>query len=432
MSPTSSAPRPASAIRSPRRLVAACLAVVGLSGGAAFGQDGAASADGPWAELLDAARGASGWAEFRARYESRRDDRFPNRAHVPTLRTAFGLETASFRGLVLGAELENTTVLGSDRYDDWLNGRTDRPLVLDPEGTTLNRVYADFADASGLRLRGGRIRYTLHDGRLVGRDPWRQNDQVFDGAVLQWPVLGALDLEYAFLGAVNRPSGDDAPNGRESMATHVLDLAFARGSAARVSAYLVDVDLDGDGGAPTTLGLRAQGRLELTLRGTATGRADLARQRGEDGAGRHIAASYLALELGYEHRFGRGWRGSLGVGFERLGGAGGPDEAPFLTPLASTNDFNGWLDRFALTPDSGLVDTSLRLGLSWRELELVAVRHDFEADRGGADLGREWDLELGWQPAPELALGVRVADFAGGAGDATSTALWLELRPFAP
>lgn len=397
---------------------------------------GDAGPSGPWSELLDSTRGATVWAEFRARYEGRRDDRFERRAHVPTLRTAFGLETAPFRGLVLGAELENTTVLGSDRYDDGINDRVDRPLVLDPEGTTLNRAYAAFEDASGVRLRGGRIRYQLHDGRLVGRDPWRQNDQVFDGAVLDVPLFDLIDVEYAFLGAVNRPAGDDAPSGRESMATHVLDLRASRGPAAVLSAYLVAADLDGgdvedDGSDRSTLGLRAEGRLRLTVGGAATYRADLARQRGEDRGGRDVTASYLGLELGYEHRFEGGWRASLALGLERLGGAGAPDEAPFATPLASTNDFNGWLDRFATTPDAGLVDRSLRLGLAWRDLTLAATLHDFEADRGDADLGREWDLGLGWAPRPELALGLRVIDFAGGAGDASSVVLWLDLRPFA-
>jgi|GEM_PF-649356 len=438
----------------PHRGAAAALVVLGLAGPLAA-QDGAAvagletrRATGPFAELLDGARGARAWLEFRARYEGLRDDRFPRRAHAPTLRTAFGLETAPVRGLVLGAELENTTVLGSARYDDGLNGQGDRPLVLDPEGTTLNRVYAAFEDASGARVRGGRIRYQLHDGRLVGRDPWRQNDQVYDGAVLALPALGLLELEYAFLGAVNRPGGDDAPTGRESMTTHVVDLRAALGPGAVLSAYLVDADLGaratgpgapppgatgptaaGIGGAPSTLGLRAEGRLELTAAGTATYRADLARQRGEDGLSRDLSASYLDLGLGYEHRFGGGWRGTLGFELERLGGARGPGEAPFLTPLASTNDFNGWLDRFAVTPDSGLIDRRLRLGLAWREVALEATLHDFEADRGGADLGREWDLALSWRPVPELTLGLRVADFEGGAGDASSAALWIDFRP---
>lgn len=391
-----------------------------------------ARASGPLAEFLDATRGAEVWLEIRARHENLRDAAFPERSSASTVRTAFGLRTAPFRGLSFGAELENTTVVGSERFFDGLNDFTDRPLVLDPEGTTLNRVFASFEDASGVNLEIGRLRYTLHDGRFLGPDPWRQNDQVFDGVVVRGSALELLDLEYAYFAAVNRPSGDDAPGGRSTMATHVFDVTHRRGDMLEASAFLVHIELDETGEpAPKTIGLRVGGELDLAPRHLAHYRAELARQRGDDGMGRDINASRAAFELGWEFVLGRAGRIDVRTGIERLGASSDASDAPFITPLASANDFNGWIDRFVLTPDDGLVDRYVGASYAWDDLELAATWHGFTADRGGADYGVEWNVGLAWSPIPEFELGAAVADYSarGFETDATRVAVWVSFTP---
>ncbi|QDU83901.1 hypothetical protein Pla163_10020 [Planctomycetes bacterium Pla163] len=418
--------------RIPRQLAAVASGLLASAVLAAPAPAQDARASGPLAEFLDATRGAEVWLEIRARHEDFRDAAFPERSRASTVRTAFGLRTASFRGLRFGAELENTTVVGSERFYDGLNDFTDRPLVLDPEGTTLNRVFASFEDASGVSLEVGRLRYTLHDGRFLGPDPWRQNDQVFDGAVLRGRALDLLDLEYAYFGAVNRPSGDDAPNGRSTMNTHVFDVTHRRGAALEASAFLVHIDLDETGEpAPKTLGVRVAGELDLAPRHLAHYRAELARQRGDDGTGRDINASRAALELGWEVVLGRAGRVTLRTGVERLGASSGAGDAPFITPLASANDFNGWIDRFVVTPDDGLVDRYVGASYTIDQVELTATWHDFAADRGGADYGSEWNVGLTWRPIPELELSGAVADYTarGFETDATSVAVWASFTP---
>ncbi|MEZ5978125.1 MAG: hypothetical protein R3F34_07910 [Planctomycetota bacterium] len=384
-----------------------------------------ATGPGLFDEVLDAARGARLSLTVRPRYENLATDGFPRRSEAATVRTAFGFETAPFRGLSVGAEVENVTVLGSESFDDGLNGATDRPLVPDPEGTTLNRVFARFVDDSGVALQAGRLAYQLDEGRLVGTNPWRQNDQVYDGLVVESPVLGVLDASYAYLRAVNRPFGDDAPNGRSYMATHVLDVGFAPTDELDVSLYFVQVDVDDDPAhASETLGGRVAGRTPLTLRNDLVWLGELATQSDTGPNPNEYTSSYARARIGLE-------RGAFGIyaQLERLGGGSPAAGDEFSTPLANLDDMNGLLAIFAATPPDGLVDRSIGARVELGRFTLTGAWHDFEAERGGAAYGSEWDVLLSYRAADELELAIQLADYDadGFASDSTDVAFWATL-----
>ena len=59
----------------------------------------------------------------------------------------------------------------------------------------------------------------------------------------------------------------------------------------------------------------------------------------------------------------------------------------FRTPLATLHKFQGWSDKFLVTPNAGLRDTYIGVkgkvqGIGWK-----LSWHDFGADEGGADFG---------------------------------------------
>src|SRR5690606_22959965 len=134
-----------------------------------------------------------------------------------------------------------------------------------------------------------------------------------------------------------------------------------------------------------TLGLRYTGQQAL---GAATlGWAlEYAKQRDYAGNPLRVDADYVLFEPSLA---AKGL--SFKLGFERLGGDG---SAAFQTPLATLHAFNGWADKFLVTPANGLDDryasVSGKFGSGRLDDKLgwTLAFHDYEADRGGADYGR--------------------------------------------
>ena len=119
------------------------------------------------------------------------------------------------------------------------------------------------------------------------------------------------------------------------------------------------------------------------------------------------------------------------IGWEHLGGDG---VSGFQTPLATLHAFNGWADKFLVTPANGLDDryasVSGKFGRGKFEGKLgwTVAFHDFNADRGGADYGREWDASLSF-PLPAGFSGlVKLADYRSDGFARDTRKLWLQVE----
>ncbi|MFP5465867.1 MAG: hypothetical protein ACLGHR_14025, partial [Gammaproteobacteria bacterium] len=119
------------------------------------------------------------------------------------------------------------------------------------------------------------------------------------------------------------------------------------------------------------------------------------------------------------------------LGWEQLGGNG---STAFQTPLATLHAFNGWADKFLVTPANGLDDryasVSGKFGSGKLEGKLgwTVAFHDFSADRGGADYGREWDASLAF-PLPAGFSGMlKLADYRSDGFARDTRKLWLQLE----
>jgi hypothetical protein len=414
--------------RLPTNAVQAFVVVCALFAPAVRAQEaGATSPPGLFDEIVDAARGGRFWIELRPRFEHVETDGFGRDADAWTLRSAIGLETARWRGLGLRAELESTTHLGPQRFFDGFEGPLDRPTVRDPENLELDQLAADFLDESGVSFQGGRLVYVLDDGRLVGDDPWRQDRQTFDGIVARGSVLGALDVEYAWLARVNRVLGDEAANESAAMATHVARIAHEIGAGSRVAAYFVDSDIDDDPSrSSATLGARLDLAADLAVWTSARLFADLARQRESAANPVEYDASYTKLGGALTYRMFE-----LSLGVESLGGGSAAPGDEFTTPLGSTSSFNGGAEVFVTGTPDGLVDRFVGLRFTRGAFDALLSWHDFTAERGGADLGTELDFEFTWQLHETLQLGLLLTDYRADtfAVDSRSAALWLSFAP---
>ena len=67
----------------------------------------------------------------------------------------------------------------------------------------------------------------------------------------------------------------------------------------------------------------------------------------------------------------------------------------FRTPLATLHAFQGWVDQFLSTPDSGIDDVYFTVKYKTASWNLSAVYHDFSSEAVGSDFGTELDISAG-------------------------------------
>lgn len=383
----------------------------------------AGSAPATWREALTTGRT---WIDARYRFELVDDKARPKDAYASTLRTRLGYETMPFHGWRGLLELENVTAIGNDLYDSTTNGETSRAVVADPEGTEVNQAYLRFDPRQDAELWLGRRRIQLDNDRFVGNVGWRQNEQTFDSLGLDWMPDQGPRVFYAYVGNANRVFGDDNPTGDARMHTHLLNVSrdFEGVGKAVLYWYYIDVDAPGalDGFSTSTVGGRLGGEqpldgFSLTYAGEYAHQVDVADNPGD------VSADYWLAELGAK-RSGTG----LTLGYEVLGGSSDAGDK-FTTPLATLHAFNGWADKFLVTPDGGLQDLYATLGGKLGDLGWALVYHDFQADSGGADYGTELDALLTHPVSDGVAAGLKLARYDADefAEDTTKLWFWLSL-----
>ncbi|MDP5070469.1 MAG: alginate export family protein [Congregibacter sp.] len=276
----------------------------------------------------------------------------------------------------------------------------------------------------------GRQRIVLDEGRFVGSKPWRQNEQTYDAARLQWKALPGLAIDASYVAQVSRGFG---PVDGSNPADWHGDSAFLRTSYKFSErhellgfAYRLDVDAQSDFNAARTVN-NSSDTVGLAYRGEFSGLKLLARvatQTASGGSELDYRAPYYVVEL--EAPLGDI---RLGAAYEVLGAGNG---VGFGTPLANGNRYQGWADKFLATPEDGLRDAWISLDGKLGPLALTARYHDFSAESSSVRFGTEVDLQAGWVINGWLTATAKVAVFESDAPglytDTTKAWLMLQLR----
>ena len=366
----------------------------------------------------------------RLRQESVDDDAFARDADALTLRLRAGLRLRWADGFSALVEGEGIAA-GGDRYNSGANGRVARPAIIDPEGVELNQAFVAWKGAkAGTTV--GRQRRQLDDQRWIGNSGWRQNEQTFDAVSADWRIAPSLTLRYAWLDRVHRVNGDEArdPLARErDLSTHLLNLGWTYGVQQLVGYAYLHHDRDVATASTATYGARWTGtRLHA---GSGLGwTLEAARQRDYADNPLSFSHAYWLIEPTYATH-GVTYR----VGWEHLGGNGAH---ALQAPLATLHAFNGWADKFTVTPPGGLEDRYLGVGgkfghgahagkTSW-----AVAWHDYRADRMPAGIdghyGSEWDASLGFPVHGPVTGLVKLADYRADAFARDTRKLWLQLE----
>lgn len=371
--------------------------------------------------------------DARLRYESVDQDGLPRDASAVTLRVRPGVEVRA-GDFALLAEAEVGGALG-ERYNSGLNQRTSYPLVADPETAELNRLQLQYRGIAKTVVTVGRQRITLDDHRFVGNVGWRQNEQTFDAARLEWTGPKGIKADLSYAWKVRTIWGSDGEGARPTAISG--DNVLANVSAATPIgtltgfAYLVDQDAAAVAGA--RLSSKSFGARLAGARPLRAARLDYAlsyaRQSDRGRNPNDYAADYLLADAGLTLS---GLR--IGAGYEQLGGDDGRPLTSFQTPLATLHKFQGWADKFLVTPPDGIRDhyASATYALARPfagagPLILQALFHRFTADRRSRRYGDEWNL-LASLKLDRFTLTGKYADYRS-AGFATDTRkAWLQVE----
>lgn len=346
-------------------------------------------------------------------------------ADALTFRARLGIVSDAWHGWQAGLEAEHVSSPWGDRYSQaGLNaGGAGRAVVSDPEGTELNQAYARYT-AGETRLTLGRQRLVLDQARFVGDVGWRQNAQTFDAVVLTGRPRQDVTLTAAYIGRVNRILGDRHPQGNWDSESYLANARWSGlpgGATATAYVYLLDF-ANAPIQASATYGLSLAGSSRLASGTTFAYRAEYARQTDYGASPLDYAADYAAVEAGPTFR-----QGGFALGGELLGADRG---GAFRTPLATLHAFNGWADVFTTTPAQGLRDFYLRANANLPAgLRFTVRHHRFEADRGGARYGREWNAQLTRAFGPALTVLLKGARFEPDAPALPRvTKVWLQVE----
>jgi Alginate export len=339
-------------------------------------------------------------ADARLRYEGVDQVGIARDAEAVTMRVRSGFELKKSDFAFL-AEAEATLAI-SENYNSGLNGRTAFGVVADPQNIELNRLQIQYTGLPKTVVTLGRQRINLDDQRFVGSVAWRQNEQTFDAARIEWSGIKNVKADVTYAWSNRTIWGIDGTGARQPAVDG--DNVFANLSYKHkfgmltAFAYLVDQDeaiVSGFRLSSQTFGARYAGAYPLSKAIKLIVLASYAKQSDYHRNPNDYSADYLAGELGIE---AKGFK-VLG-GYEKLGSDTGIALTSFQTPLATLHKFNGWADKFLTTPANGLQDIYGTVGytkpkaLGLDSIALTATYHDFKSDRLNQHYGDEINLQL--------------------------------------
>lgn len=352
-------------------------------------------------------------AEFRYRYEEVDQDGIDGSAYANTLRTRLRFSSAEWQGFSSVVEWDNVTMIGDDNYNDTRNKQASYPVVADPEGSGINQAYIKYTGFDNTAITAGRQRVNLDNQRFIGSVGWRQNEQTMDGGLVEFKGLDKLTATYGYFSNVYRIFGPhEEPKGGPLAELHsdiqLLNLKYTLNDMFAVTGYGYLLDLnDAQLTSSQTIGLRFTGKIPVIQDYKLGYSAEYADQSDYSENPVEYDADYALAELTFGNPV---WE--LQAGYELLGSDDG--KYAVQTPLATLHKFQGWADKFLVTPASGLEDTYAGATVNVKGYAFTAVGHTYEGDDGGDDYGTETDLQIAKTFAKNYTVTLKYADYQSG------------------
>lgn len=349
---------------------------------------------------------------LRYRFEYVDQENFEADAKASTLLTRLNYTTPTRSGWSGFVEFDAVIELKPDDYNSGAGtsgpDRVQFPIVADPNDTEVNQAYIQYQTESELRMRVGRQRLNFDNQRFVGGVGWRQNEQTFDAISLTGKPWDHTEVTYAFVKNVNRIFGSDVPAGDNGSSTHFIHAWSDLKTLGNVStyAYLLDND-DVPGFSSDTAGARWTRETTLADR-VFRYTVEAAYQRDAANNPVDFNAHYVRLDADWALE-----PLAIIAGAEILSGDETKSGSAFRTPLATLHAFNGFADLFLTTPDTGFEDRFVGTRGTAGRFQWTALLHDFAAESGALDYGKEVNLLATTRLGKHTGLLLKFADFRG-------------------
>ncbi|KQT41724.1 MULTISPECIES: alginate export family protein [unclassified Methylophilus] len=393
--------------------------------------------------FMDAIKTGKNMTSFRLRYEHVDQDglqpatfangsanptanRELDNANAVTLRSLIGWQTAPYKNWSFAAQITNVSKLKDDFNDSTNTVRTngasnesDRinyAKVVDPDYTDINQLFVDWTGIKNTRVRAGRQAINLDNVRFIGDIAFRQNTQVFDGVSVFNKTLPDTEIYLAHFDRVRQiftthRSGDlEIANARYRISP--TEFLVGYGYFSNFENLGLGNAWFGQGALNNTfnnlladqsnkiIGLRLDGTHPFTPNYRAHYTAEYAKQTDYKGGDNRIDAHYYKVGGGFGiDNF------NLRVDQELLSSNDG--QYAFQTPFGTNHLFQGWVDKFLVTPRQGIKDSFITATYKYGDFLFFVDYHDISSDEdfftvnGGATAngnryGREWNAAVTW------------------------------------
>lgn len=350
----------------------------------------------PTSSFADALSQTKLLLDTRMRYEGVDQEPLAEDAEAVTLRARLGFETGKVFNTALLAEGEFVWPMVTD-YNSTTNGKTQYPIVADPESHELNRLQLTNTSLPGTTLTIGRQRILLDDQRFVGNVGWRQNEQTYDSLRVVNKSIKNATFDIAYVSQVNRVFGKESPQGRYE-GDSILANASYQFPVGKLTGFGYLLEFDPIAAVPAavrdssqTYGVRFAGEKPFSAMKLGYAASYATQSERADNPLSFDLDYYLAELTASVGKY------SFGAGYEVLEGNG---TKGFTTPLATLHKFQGWADKFLATPVDGIEDAYVNAGMNFKALgpietlSVLAVYHDYGAERVSRDYGTELNLQV--------------------------------------
>ncbi|MDZ4297251.1 MAG: alginate export family protein [Moraxellaceae bacterium] len=371
-------------------------------------------------DLAAALVGGKTTLNLRLRHEQVDDDAMAKTADATTLRARLSYASLQWHGFELGLEMDHVAHLFSERFNDTRNGKTNFPVVPDPDGSDLNQAFITYKVAKSA-FTAGRQRVNINNQRFVGGVGWRQNEQTYDALRFSSKDLDKVSFDYVYVDKTHRIFGPEKgmPPADLRSDHHITAVSWQPSSALTLGAYAYLLEFaDAAALSSRTLGGYATGSFQVAPV-KLDYRIEAARQADYGNNPADFSVNYHHLVLGASAAGVR-----LAVAEEKLGADQGAGVA-MQTPLATMHAFQGWADKFLNTPASGVRDRYVSVNSAVKGTALAAIWHQYDAAVGSAKLGSELNLQASRQFLNRYTLTAKYANYQADSFARDTQKIWL-------
>lgn len=364
-------------------------------------------------QIADSLKGDWGQINFNMRWRWENVDQDGRGiANADTVRLRLGYLTPKFYDFQAFAEFEGNTWLFVEHYNSTINGKTQYPVVADPQRSEINQGWLTYSGLPGTVIKAGRQRIIYDNHRWIGNVVWRQMEQTYDSVSLVNQSIGNAELSAAYLWNVRNIVSADL-----GISAPLVHLAYNIADIGKITTYAYLLDFSGNSAnalrnSSQSYGIRFEGVQGVASNLKASYTAEYAYQRDYKSNPRRYDTNYVHFFGGLEIPEVAPGIGGLGaaVGWELLGSS---NNVALQTPLATLHAFQGWADSFLVTPQQGIQDLYGQVSANVFGVKLLAVYHQFDSAVGGLDYGSEIDALAVKKLADHYTLLLKYANFFG-------------------